>query len=536
MDRLIRFSGILGSVLCAFGVLGALVVGSFEEPLLLLHIVMGVLFILLWFALEGVKRLNEAGGVIKGRTTRYGSATLLYTAVFLGVLISLNWLANRYNKRWDVTEAGVFSLADQSKRILGGLQQPLRLVGFKVQEDPDKLSDLLRLYKEQNPGKVTTDLIDPRTKPQLVDKYEMKPGNVIYLEYGEGEAKQVSRVNEVEEEAVTNAVLKLTRGAAKKIYYVFGHDEPALDGMDEKGAKLLSGAISDEHLTIEPIFLAQVKDVPSDAQALILAAPKKPLLPEERQSIVRYIEQGGRAILLHEPRQTHDIREIAKHFGIVVGDNVIMDQVQRLFAGPALGVQPIVDTYASAHPVTRGMTQAQKTIFMMASTVSKAEDGDKAATYTELLKSSATAWGETNLSALLDSDEPSAVLEEGDVQGPVDLAIAYEKKLEDGKKEAKEGEEKFERVSRLVVVGDSDWLLNSAINALSNRDLALNLVNWVVGEEGGISIRPRSIKSSIAPMAQSTYLTLLASSFLIPELLLILGLMVWWNRRQVSVY
>lgn len=535
MDRLIRFSGILGSVLCAFGVLGALLVGSFEEPLLLLHIIVGALFIIGWFALEGVKRLNEAGGVIKGRTTRYGSATLLYTTVFLGVLVSLNWLANRYNKRWDVTEAGVFSLADQTQRIVSGLNKPLRIIGFKVQEDPEKLADLLRLYKEQNPGKVTTELVDPRTKPQLVDRYEMKPGNVIYLEYGEGDTKQVSRVNEVEEEAVTNAVLKLTRGAAKKIYYVLGHDEPALEGADEKGAKLLAGAISDEHLTIEPIVLGQKKEVPADAQAVILAAPKKPLLPEERQILIRYVEQGGRAILLHEPRETKDIQEIARHFGIIVGDNVIMDQVQRLFAGPALGVQPLVNTYAPAHPATRGLTDAHRAIFMMASTVGKIEDADKSATYTDLFKSSETAWGETNLSALFDTDEPSAVLEEGDVQGPVTLGVAYEKKL-DQPKEVKEGEEKFEKIARLVVVGDADFLLNNALGVYSNRDLALNLVNWVVGEEGGISIRPRALKGSIAPISQQTYLTLLASSFLVPELLLIFGLMVWWNRRQVSVY
>ncbi|RIL09962.1 MAG: hypothetical protein DCC75_05385, partial [Proteobacteria bacterium] len=59
-------------------------------------------------------------------------------------------------------------------------------------------------------------------------------------------------------------------------------------------------------------------------------------------------------------------------------------------------------------------------------------------------------------------------------------------------------------------------------------------INWLSGEEGGISIRPKSLRESIAPITRDSFLIILVSSFLIPELILIFGLIVWWRRKTVT--
>lgn len=538
MNRWIRFAGILGLVLFLFGTAGSFLVGSFTEPLLLAHLLGGFALLVIWFLLSGVQNLSSAGGVIKGRTTRFGASAVAATAFFLGILVAVNWFANRYNKRWDLTEQNVYSLADQSSRTVDALKKPLKLVGFKAGEGSEQIEDLLALYKERNPGKVTTQIVDPRTKPQLVDTYGMKPGNLIYLQYGEGENPQVSRLNEVTEEALTNAIIKLTRGEARKVYYVTGHGEPDLQGRTADGLQLFAGAIGDEHMTMEPILLSKGGSIPGDAAAVLLVSPKKQLLPDERDMLAKYAEEGGRLVLFADPRGGDDVKQIASRFGIQVGDDVVIDQIQRLFAGPALGAQPVVQSYGS-HPITKDFGQDDVTIFNIASSVKPAANPAAGVTYTELAKTGPTAWGETNVAAVFDAEAPSAVQEAGDTAGPVTLAVAYEKKLDAPKAAEGEKEEKqdpsFEKVSRVVVFGDSDFLFNANLGVYSNRDLALNTVNWVVGEEGGISIRPRSVKASVAPIERGTYFTILASSFVIPELILILGLFVWWKRREVSV-
>jgi ABC-type uncharacterized transport system involved in gliding motility auxiliary subunit len=66
----------------------------------------------------------------------------------------------------------------------------------------------------------------------------------------------------------------------------------------------------------------------------------------------------------------------------------------------------------------------------------------------------------------------------------------------------------------------------------AHRDFILNTVNWMVGESGGVTIRPRSIrKPELTPITSDTYLNILSASFIIPEIIFILGLLIWWRRR-----
>lgn len=537
MNMWARFSGIAGAVLVLFGLLGGIIANSFAIPLISFHLILGVL-LLGFYALKGMGRIGNFTQMVVGRRGRFASNVVLYTVVFVGILCVINFFVSRNDKRWDLTEEGVYSLSKQSISLVQGLKKPLKLIGIgdNPNVDENQMTDLFALYKYHNKSLVTTEMVSPRTKPQLLDTYGMKPGNVVYIEYGSGETKQVSRLNEFSEEAITNAVLKLTRGEAKKVYYVQGHDELALDGAGPEGIKNLADAIGDEHLTVSGLLLSRAPAVPTDAAAVVLMSPKKPLLPEERAMLIKYAEDGGRLLLLGDPRTTTDIKEIAAHFGIEVGNNVVIDQIQRLFAGPTLGAQPIVMDYP-AHPITKTFTKESVTIFNIASTVKVVGKSDATTTYTDLLKSSATAWGETNLQRLFDSEDATAVLEPDDIQGPVSLAAVYEKKL-DAPKSAEQKHEDSERVemqktARVVVFGDADWVMNQNINIYANRDLILNALNWVVGEEGGVTIRAKSIRASTAPIPLQTYLLIMASSFVVPELILLFGLYIWWRRKTL---
>jgi ABC-type uncharacterized transport system involved in gliding motility auxiliary subunit len=535
MGLLNGFVGLAGLVVCAFGVIGLMVLGfdqGYQQPLILAHLIFGVLAIVAWFVLVGGRSIGQAGQALSGRRARFGYNVVSYAVVFVGVLVVVNLIASKKDKRWDLTSAGVYSLAPQSEKVIKDLKHPLRIVGILEPEaDDSRVRDLLSLYKAGS-NQVTTELIDP--KPQLLDKYELKPGNLIYLEYGEGERKGVSRLNELSEQGITNAILKLLRGQAKKIYYVQGHEEPELDSEQPQGFKSFAQAVGDEHLTIEGLFLGQTGKVPEDAAAVLLVSPKRPLAAGEREILTNYVTAGGRLLLMGDPRTTSDIHDIADQFGISVGNDVVIDQVQRLFAAPALGAQPVITTYA-AHPITSEFNARKPTVFNVASTVSLKSGRDTAATYTELLKSSASAWGETNLSQLFDGAGDEVPESDGDdLRGPVTLAVAYEKKLSD-KAEAAEGEEKFAKAARLVVVGDSDWVINANAEAFFNRDMALNMVNWLVGEEGGLTIRPRTIKGEEQPVLAEVFRYILVWSFLVPEIVLLLGLLVWWRRKHRAI-
>jgi ABC-type uncharacterized transport system involved in gliding motility auxiliary subunit len=219
-------------------------------------------------------------------------------------------------------------------------------------------------------------------------------------------------------------------------------------------------------------------------------------------------------------------------------------------------VQPYVTEYLQ-HPVTKDLNTQSPTVFTIASSVKKSEASnpeEKYTTYTELVKAGPLSWGETNLQ-LLFGDDPSAAKEPEDATGPVALAVAYERSLakgevnknlsepdgsskknssnKDGTKQSDELE--FEKITRVVVFGDIDFIQNSSFSLFSNRDLVLNALNWIAGQEGVLTLPPKSIRASNALISEETFLKIFTGSFLLPELFLLFGFSVWWRRRMVSV-
>jgi len=540
MNKWAGFLGIVGLVTLLFGVCAGLVLGFSWLPIVS-HFLIGGALVVLWFFSKGSGSLGQGGKVGFGRAARFSLNAGLYTAVFVGLLGVLYWFSHRYDRRWDLTEGGVYSLTPQSVKLMEGLPKPLKLVAFtgSQQVSDNEIEELLALYRYHNAAKVKTELVNPRTKPHLVDTYEMKEGNLLYIEYGEGDQKGVSRINQVTEEAITNAVIKLSRGASKKVYFVAGHGEPSLNDQGQQGLSRFKAALTDEHLAAEEIILGQQEAVPADAAAVVLAAPHRSLMPQERDMLIKYAEEGGRLMLFGDPRTSSDVRELAAHFGIQIDNNVVVDLVQRLFAAPALGVQLAATDY-SPHPITRSLERTGPTILSLTASVRPMSEvsgseskADKDATYTVLIKSKDSAWGETGLEGLFNPEGGTASKDPEDTPGPIGLAVAYEKKVASSS-EAKEGEAQFQKMTRVVALGSSGVIENPNLELYANRDFALNAVNWLAGEEGGITVARKSMRASTAPLTDEQFKMILVSSLLLPELILLFGLLVWWRRKMLG--
>ena len=455
MQQFLKFSGVLGSVLVLFGILGGLVTGAWSSILISTHLLLGLLVFGVWFFARGLAELGAAKAAMTGRGARFGANLAVNLIAVVGILVVVNWMVHRHNKRWDLTEEGVYSLAPQSIGVIKDLKAPLKIVAFRgsPQMNEDAVKSTLELYGYHS-KQVTWEFIDPNNKPHLVDKYGMNPGNLIYIEYG-AEKKEVSRINETTEQAITNAIIKLSRGAAKKIYFIEGHREPDLIAQDERGVKVFADAMADEHLTVEGLLLAQTGKVPEDAQAVVLLAPEQELTAAEQDVLVSYVENGGRLLMFGDPQGIGSVRELSAKFGMNLRNDVIVDQVQRLFSGPALSAQFMVRDYDLGHQITRSFGQQQVTVFTIASSVARSEQPHKDASYSELVKTGPQAWGETDLESLFNESAPTAEVGGNDKTGPLAVAMAYEKKHSTDPDAAKSEEAKFEKISRVVVFGDS---------------------------------------------------------------------------------
>jgi ABC-type uncharacterized transport system involved in gliding motility auxiliary subunit len=259
---------------------------------------------------------------------------------------------------------------------------------------------------------------------------------------------------------------------------------------------------------------------------LIVAGPVKPLGQHEVDAINDYLKKGGRAMLMFRaPRPNNEVDEaglagLSAQWGVQADNDIVVDQVLRLFAGPSLGLSPIVQNYGT-HEITRDFNQ--RTIFPMTRSLEAPQAPKPGLTVTPLAKTSDTSWGESDIDGIFKRQE--AKLDPGDKRGPVDVAEAVHadlKQLAMGDGEA-----------RLVVFGSTDFADNQWLGQqFYNRDFLVNSADWLSGEENQISIRPRAIRASRFRLTVDQFSIVFALSvMLLPELLLILGTIVWWERR-----
>ena len=85
---------------------------------------------------------------------------------------------------------------------------------------------------------------------------------------------------------------------------------------------------------------------------------------------------------------------------------------------------------------------------------------------------------------------------------------------------------------RIIAVGDSDFASNSLLFASGNRDVFLNSINWLVGDEPLANIRPRAqVQRFLNPTDTERSFIRWSGYLLLPALMAITGGVVWWRRR-----
>ena len=86
--------------------------------------------------------------------------------------------------------------------------------------------------------------------------------------------------------------------------------------------------------------------------------------------------------------------------------------------------------------------------------------------------------------------------------------------------------------ARVVVYGDSDFASNAVLGVQGNRDLFMNIMNWLSSDEDLISIRPKDPEDRRLTMSASQMRMVAYSSVVaIPLIIIAAGVGVWWRRR-----
>ncbi|HWW83750.1 MAG TPA: Gldg family protein [Vicinamibacterales bacterium] len=472
---------------------------------------------------------REIAKVFSRRQARYGTLAATSVLVVLGILVAINYIGARQNKRWDLTANKQFSLSDQSRNVLAKLDSPLQVMVFTQEPDFPRYQDKFKEY-EYATKKISTEYVDIDKKPTITKQNQVTQLGTIVLNY----KGRTERVTSDSEQDITNGIIKVVTGQQKKIYFTQGHGEKETSSSDRDGYSAITTALGHENYTVDKLVLAQQGSVPDDAAIVVVAGPKIDFFPNEVEALQTYLGKGGKLLLELDPPEKVDsppltnLVQLAHDWGVDVGNNVVVDVsgMGRLIGTDAS--VPVAANYPS-HPITQRFNYI--TAYPMARSATPVSGGVNGRTAQTFVETSPRSWAESDIKSLLTTGQVSLDESKGDKKGPVSIAAAVSATPPNPPKAAADADA-AKPETRVVVFGDSDFASNSALGIQGNRDLFMNTLGWLSQQENLISIRPkeaddRRITMTATQQANITWLSLL----IIPGSIFGTGVYSWWRRR-----
>lgn len=491
---------------------------------------LGVLLLLVYVAQNTSFLINK----FTGRSAVEGANLTVSVIVFLAIAIFVYLLLKQHSIRYDFTEAKKFTLASQTIQLVKNLDQDI-LIQYLINPDTApgeqaRVKDLMGLYTRYS-NKLSFEIVDPDREPEKVRALAPVSLGAVYVRFGE----QHEKVSPVNEENLTNALMKITKGASRKVYFTTGHGEPDIEDKTDLGLLGMKSMLEDEGFEVEAIALYEKDDVPDDCAALVIAGPQRPFLANEITAIKNFMDKGGDALFFIDPETKSGLETLIQdNLGIVLGNDFVVENNALMRALGASPINPMMSKIEE-HPIMDAYKgQAQAITFPKTRSVSISEDAPEDVEVTELIKTSANSWAETNVTDLFNRQNPTAAYDEGeDTMGPITLAAAASKKvvIADATDAASSKDEPTDEnvevkdetpEMRAVVFGDSDFIHNKYY--LSSADLFVNSVNWLVQQEDLISIRAKDDSGKpIMLNARQVNVVFYLSLFVFPILVAVFG-------------
>ena len=453
---------------------------------------------------------------LKARQTRYAAYASIYILVILAVLVVANFLANRYNKSYDATANKRFSLSDQTSKIVHEMKQDVTIQYFDKPSGMQAGKDLLDRYASLSP-KVHIEYVDYLKKPQLARAANITHEGTAVIEIG---AKK-EEAKTFDEEGVTGAMIRAIKGGARTVCAVGGSGEHRLDDSGAEGFSDFQTAVQKDNYQVKSVNLLEKAEVPSDCTVLVVAGPSGDYIQPAVDAIKKYVEGVGRALIMLDPPLKVGRKEISDNqaltsalsgWGVTADKDLLLDEnpvAQLVGLGPEV---PLITAYES-HAIVNDLAGTATGFPIARSLETKNADHT---TISKLFSTSANSYATYNLSSAEIRIDPNK-----DKKGPFTLAAAG---TYDTGKPNNQG--------RFVVVGNSRWASNSFLRFNGNRNLLLNMMNWLSSDEDLISIRPKEQEDRRITLTRAQFIAVrTVSQFLLPLIVIIGGVLVWVRRR-----
>jgi len=465
--------------------------------------------------------------------------------------IGLNTLSSTHFKRYDITEDRKYALSPETVSYIQELDEPIRIIVTQSTDDSSTelgaiFTDIKNLVKEyvyeaekSGKGPIQSQYINvfqqTRLAQGLVEEFGVKQNNLIIFA-SENKHRvilfdEVYKMEEMErtafrgEQIFTSAMLDVSSPDGNSIYFLKGHGELEVESVDPiNGLSQLTEQLKLRNFNVDTLDLTSPESrIPEDADLVVLAGPKQPLLAREVNILKDYLgENAGRLIVLIDPITNNNLGDLFYQWGVLAEDMVMLDSAPGFMMS---GGDILLRRFDPDHPITESIAKNSQSVVVGLSRPVRADIGapiDDRLTVRAIVGGSETSYGER---FYRDQDQ-FGYNENVDLKGPVSVVVVSERSISSDLGIDIPG-------GRLVVFGTSQLITNTGLNVLGNFNLILNTLNWALDRNNLLSIAPKPIDKLHITLSQEEMKKLrFALWFLLPGCSAIFGTFVSWLRRN----
>jgi ABC-2 type transport system permease protein len=365
---------------------------------------------------------------------RRAPSAALGAALALLAALLVNVLAARHPARLDATRAQIYTLDARTRRVLGELRRPVKVLVVRAGEAQlrplyGEVEELLSAFRAASPLLTVEDL-DPTLAPgrleEIAEDYALAPdeiagGGAVLFVSGDrrrgvalldmAEIREGRVVSFRGEEELAAALLDVSEAERPEICFTTGHGEPALD--DDAGLAPAARALTADAYRVSE---APPGPVPARCAAVVVAAPKQPFGSGDVAALADLLERGGRLLVLVEGFAPTGLEHLLERQGVRLAAAVAVDPAFE--TGAPLAWATFVGY--GEHPISAGFAGRRATVWIKPRAIEPLDAKD--VTASPLVRTSPAGWGERDLTLARAPEKPGpdAIL------GPVSIAVATE--------------------------------------------------------------------------------------------------------------
>ena len=456
-------------------------------------------------------------GLFRSRSFRSGGYTIILSLIVAAIVVALNLFVKQLPAtltRIDTTSQQLYTLGDQTRSIVGGLEKDVTvyLVAQSGREDAT-IQEVLARYQALS-DHVAIDTIDPVVYPKAVQQYTSASLDANSLIVVCGDRSQVVAYDDIYVYDYSNyystGSYEVNSDDLPVLYTLTGHGESELSGT-------LSEAVKKENFTIESLSLLARDGVPEDAGAVLILSPQSDLSAEETEKLLTYMNAGGKLLLITDyiEEAQPNLLSLCEAYGVTSAQGVVCEaDMNYCLRGYVHYLLPELESHEITDPLISARMYA---LMPMAHGITPLEHYRDTLEITPLLSTTDSAYAKVNAYSVTTLEKT-----QGDLDGPFDIGVAVTETVSGGE-------------TRFVWFSTSQFLLEDVNSLVSgaNQDLFLNALNYLCARENSISIRSRSLMSTYLTIPSGTASALsVIVTVALPLIVVVTGIVVCVRRRK----